>query len=72
MASFTLSKSTDELCRLLSLLDYSKEYLFVSFNKDVTSVIRQTIEMNNVDIVRDYPLVHYLLPKEEALKLNVK
>lgn len=72
MAVFTLHKSTDELCRLLSLLDYSNKYLFVSFNEDVNSAIKSTIETKNVEIVRDYPLLHYWLPKEKALKLDLQ
>lgn len=68
----TLDESTDELKRLVSLLDFSKEYYFIVFSETIASAIRDVTRATKVEITRDYWNIHYLLPKEKALEFDIK
>lgn len=72
VAADTLNESTDELRRLLFLLDYTKEYCFVTFSDHVTSAIKETVKMKDVQIILDYWILHYFLPKEKALRFDIQ
>lgn len=68
----TLSDSTENMLRLLKLLDFSKGYKFLSIRSALQSTIIGAIAVKNVEIVyENNPVLHYL-PKEEALKFDVQ
>lgn len=69
MYADTLHESNDELLRLFLLLDYSTEYLFMSFNDRNTSVIRQAIEVKNVKLALDYWNLYSFLADRNSLQV---
>lgn len=68
----TLSEYTEELLRLLLLIDYSKGYFFTSLNDRAASAVREAIKRKNVEVYIDDTNLLYHLPKEEALKFDVQ
>ena len=68
----TLNKSSDELFRLLLLLDYSTVQVFFSYSEHVTSVMRKALNKRNIEIGRDYSILFYSMSKEEALQLDTQ
>lgn len=72
MCADTLHESTDELFRLLLLLDYSTEYFFISFSERTAAVVRDAVKMRNVEIQLDYSNLFYRLPKEKALEFDIR
>ncbi|XP_055298652.1 uncharacterized protein LOC129566591 isoform X3 [Sitodiplosis mosellana] len=67
----TLSECTEELLRLLLLIDYSKGYYFTSLN-DRTASVREAIKQKNLEINTDHTSLLYYLPKEKALEFVVQ
>lgn len=68
----TLSESTEELLRLLLLIDYSKGYFFTSLNDRAASAVREAIRRKNVELNSDDTNLLYYLPKETALEFDVQ
>lgn len=68
----TLSESTEELLRLLLLIDYSKGYFFISLNDRAASAVREATKQKNVEMNIDFTNLLYYLPKEKALEFDVQ
>lgn len=68
----TLSECTDELLRLLLLIDYSKGYFFTSLNDRAGSTVREAIKRKKIEIYTDDTNLLYYLPKEKALEFDVE
>lgn len=68
----TFSENTDELYRLLVLIDYSGGYFFLGLTDNVIPVVKDVIKLRNVDVyIDDWNLV-YFLPKENALEFDIQ
>lgn len=68
----TLHESTDELFRLLKLLDYSKGHTFISLNDRSAKVLLEATKQKHVKIINHDVTLTYMLPKEDALKFSIQ
>lgn len=68
----TFADTTDELLRLLLLIDYSKGYFFISLGDRIVPVVREALKQKNVELTMDDWNLKYFLPKEKALQFNVQ
>lgn len=68
----TFDESYDRLNRLLQLIDYSKGYTFVTVRPELQPTIRAVLQKLNVEIDLDDMAWLYYLPKEEAMKFDVR
>lgn len=67
-----LSENTDELLRLLLLIDYSKGYFFISITDHAASAVKEAIKQKNVELYVDESNLLYYLPKEKALEFSAQ
>lgn len=68
----TLSEDTDELLRLLLLIDFSEGFFFLGLTDSVIPTVKEVIKQKNVDVyIDDWNLVYHLL-KEKAIEFDIK
>lgn len=68
----TLGESHENLYQLLLLIDYSNGYTFLSIRPEIQPILRQAFEKVNTEVICDETTLLFYLPKEEALKLDVR
>ncbi|XP_031627117.1 uncharacterized protein LOC116343273 [Contarinia nasturtii] len=68
----TFNESYDRLYRLLKLVDYSKNYFFMSIRTEIKPIFKRALEEVNIEITLDEPALLYYLPKNNALKFNIQ
>lgn len=68
----TFNELDDELSRLLQLLDYSKGYFFLSISERASGIVRKAVNQRGVKFLIDDSNLKYFLPKEDALKFEIK
>lgn len=65
-----MSESSDNLHRLLQLLDYALGYFFISIRSEIRQAFKDALETANVKIAHEYVNLLYHLPKEIAITFN--
>lgn len=63
----TINQSKEKLCRLLKLIDFSDGFTFLNIREEIGDVV-----VKNIEVVCDDKTILYHLPKEDALKFDVK
>lgn len=68
----TLNESTDNLHRLVQLIDYTKGYMFSSVRDELGPVILDALHKANIESVRKSTTLLYYMPKEDARKFTTQ
>lgn len=68
----TLSNSHKNLIRLLELVDYGRSYHFYGIRSELWPAINDALQRIDVEIEFSSSSLLYCLPKNEALKFDVR